>query len=599
MAFIFSQRISFFSEKIPLTISNIYFYTKGSLYGDDEFGGKLTLKNVTGYIYGGIYDLTEFTTEGCGIIKPKDGYFDKKKRAVVDADGNVAKSVQIGSLTFPLYIAGEQVTRKNCKNLSVIDGVTVAEGGEFKYDPEANTLTMKDVTVSVGDDDNAIENRGIEGLKIKVSGTNRLESTNYSGFGCVASTHISGDGTLTTASTGNSGVIVNSTTVTISDITLEASGKYGICGAYGTETLILENAKVIAKGTEAGIVDLASFSTQECAIVAPEFGQFDATQHAVVDGYYNKAKEVVIAKPYGLYIAGVPVTELNRRDLSVIDGVTVASGGYFKYDAYRKTLEMKDVTVSVGKNKNAIDNRGVDGLEIVVLGENHLKTTGWSAFICSVPTSIKGDGSLTATVDNDYGEPAVYVLGTTLTISDITLKASGGRGGISGNDGRHGEKLFINRAKVSASARPAGIAKLESLILDNCSILFPVGGEFDPTQFAVVDSDKKVAEFVNIERVYALYVAGEQVTSANCDALANIVGVDQAVGGHCYYKPGNKRLYMKGVTVSPKGNHSAIDNKGIEELEIDVSGTNRLKATGSSTLHCHLPTNIRGGGLLM
>ena len=97
-----------FSEKIPLSISNIYFnMIRGSIRGDIRFGGKLTLKNVKGYIDGRIEHMTDFTTEDCGIIEPEDGYFDKKKRAVVDADGNVAKGVWIGKLVFPLYIAGE------------------------------------------------------------------------------------------------------------------------------------------------------------------------------------------------------------------------------------------------------------------------------------------------------------------------------------------------------------------------------------------------------------------------------------------------------------------------------------------------------------
>ena len=61
---------------------------------------------------------------------------------------------------YELYIAGTQVTDANCNNLKDITGVTVAPGGEFKYTPASKTLTMKGVTVSVGNDKNAIWNKG-------------------------------------------------------------------------------------------------------------------------------------------------------------------------------------------------------------------------------------------------------------------------------------------------------------------------------------------------------------------------------------------------------------------------------------------------------
>ena len=66
---------------------------------------------------------------------------------------------------YELYIAGTQVTDANCNNLKDIAGVTVAEGGVFQYDPATKTLTMKEVTVSVGEGKNAIKNSGVEGLK--------------------------------------------------------------------------------------------------------------------------------------------------------------------------------------------------------------------------------------------------------------------------------------------------------------------------------------------------------------------------------------------------------------------------------------------------
>ena len=48
---------------------------------------------------------------------------------------------------YGLFIAGVEVTDENCNNLSEIAGVVVGEEGEFVYDADSKTLTMRDVTI--------------------------------------------------------------------------------------------------------------------------------------------------------------------------------------------------------------------------------------------------------------------------------------------------------------------------------------------------------------------------------------------------------------------------------------------------------------------
>ncbi|MFC2325654.1 MAG: hypothetical protein ACFNLL_09430 [Bacteroides sp.] len=291
---------------------------------------------------------------------------------------------------YKLYIAGTQVTDANCNNLKDIEGVTVAEGGEFKYDPATKTLTMKEVTVSVGDRKNAIWNGDIEGLKIDVSGTNSLKATdvNNSTLLCFASTEIGGNGRLTVTNDNSAGVSVTGTTLTISDITLEASGEWGITGdswSAEDEILILKNATVNATGRLAGIANFSTLTTENCEIVVPEGGHFDKAKHAVVDADGNKAKEVKIEPPIELYIAGTQVTNANCNNLKDIEGVTVGTDGEFKYDPATKTLTMKEVTVTVGEGKNAIKNSGVEELKINVSGTNSLEATNWSKLKPKIP----------------------------------------------------------------------------------------------------------------------------------------------------------------------------------------------------------------------
>ena len=414
---------------------------------------------------------------------------------------------------YDLYIAGTRVTDANCNNLSGIEDVTMKAGGVFKYNPATKTLTMKDVTVLVGNA-YAIYNNGIEGLKIDISGTNRVVATeNYALF-CSESTELTGSGSLTVVGSHAHTSVYFHNTLTISNIILEASGYNGIAGYNGMQTLILKNAKVTAKGTKAGIAELAAFITEGCKFQLPTNAKFDETKHAVVDNNGDVAKAVMIVPIIELYIAGTQVTEANCDDLSGIDGVTVASGGEFRYDPDTKKLIMKKVTVTVGDGKDAIRNEGIGGLKIVVSGTNRIEGTNWAALAISASTEIEGSGSL-ITASKEEGGTGVYIsFEKTLTVSDITLEASGERG-ITGSTSLKGKALILKNAMVTATGTEAGIADLASFTTEECEIIKPVGGRFDKTKHAVVDAEGNVAKEVKIER--SIPVTGVTVTPKTVD----------------------------------------------------------------------------------
>ena len=422
---------------------------------------------------------------------------------------------------YELYIAGTQVTDDNCNNLKDITGVTVADGGVFKYDPEKKKLTMKGVTVSAGGN-SAIQNKGIEGLTIVVSGTNSL-TTAVTALYCLVSTEIEGNGSLT-AIGGVVGVYVKK--MTVSDITLEATGKWGIAGRDGNqnETLTLKNAKVSAKGTEAAICDLKTFTLEGCQIVDPEGGKFDETKHAVVDAEGNKAKEVKIeptAVKYELFIAGTQVTADNCNNLKDIKGVTVAPGGEFKYDPATTTLTMKDVKVSVKHVvKNAIYNKGVKDLKIVVSGTNRLESN-IVVLYAEASIEIKGSGSLTV-INNSNANIGIYLASsnTTVTISDISLEVSG-KWGISGEPSKTDQALILKNARITASGTDAAIEDVTSFTTEGCEIVEPAGGKFDETKHAVVDAEGNVATEVKIGKEAIVAVTGVKVTPTTVDLKEN------------------------------------------------------------------------------
>ena len=113
---------------------------------------------------------------GAGIINEGNG------QTIVNRDQTYADHVIITEKPVPydLYIAGTQVNADNARDLTVIEGVSVAEGGEASFDPETNTLTLKDASI----DGTSYYNYGnyatisvmssIETLNISFSGTNTI-----------------------------------------------------------------------------------------------------------------------------------------------------------------------------------------------------------------------------------------------------------------------------------------------------------------------------------------------------------------------------------------------------------------------------------------
>lgn len=400
---------------------------------------------------------------------------------------------------YGLYIAGTQVTDANCNDLSGITGVTVASGGEFRYNPAEQTLFMYGVTLSVDVvNKNGIWNDNIAGLKIVIKDS-YIKTKELPALRCDAATEIAGSGQFVAECNGDHpGIFVSKTTLTVSDIDLSTIGKWGIAGNDGEsgETLNVKEAKVFAQGQEGGITEFAEFNLEGCEIVLPTGSKFDKTKHAVVDAEENKANRVTIdVSDFPVHIAGVQVNRANCNDLSGIAGVKVAAGGEFKYNPDSKTLVMKDVTVTAG-DKSAIHCTGKAKQTIVVLGANRLETKDVPTLDCSADTRIEGTGSLT--VISASSDAVNIADDKTLNIVGSTLEVSGNHG-ISGRFGSSNVKLILQDVSVTAKGVEGGILALASLDLVGCNIVTPAGGKFDDTKRAVVDAGGKIANEVKIE----------------------------------------------------------------------------------------------------
>jgi arginine-specific protease argI polyprotein len=91
---------------------------------------------------------------------------------------------------------------------------------------------------------------------------------------------------------------------------------------------------------------------------------------------------------------------------------------------------------------------------------------------------------------------------------------------------------------------------------------------------------------------YGLAIAGNKVTSANCNDLSILDGVS----GKVCYDPTNKVLTLQDATINTGGNINAIYSK-IDGITIKIIGTNNLKAQ-KAAITLMTPTTITGGGTL-
>ena len=473
----------------PLKISNCWLEAEGAwgISANNNVAEEvLTIRNshveAKGST-GSICDIANLVLEGCSITQPDGAWFSTQNNAVV-LNGEMVTDKVVIVPRYGVQIAGVDVTALNCNDLSVIDGVD----GKMSYDPETNTLTMEDVTINVSYI-NGIVNRSVEGMKIKLVGNNTI-TTNEACITILQPSTISGSGTLRLKSSDNCGLYLPSS-LTVEGVTIYAEGEWGIAGQEfqtSGNVLTICNAYVEATGSSGSICDLQNLVLDGCAITQPVGASFDANSYAVVlnDKLVND-KVVIEPDSYGFNIAGVNVTKENCKDLSVIDGVD----GKISYDPETKTLTMEDVTINTPGN--GIWNKYVEGLKIVVVGNNII--TSQNACIPIQKTStISGSGTLRLKTPYDCG----LYLHTSLSVEGVKLYVEG-KYGVAGVDGKIGEILTLRNAYVEATGREGSVCDLQNLILDGCTITQPEGAAFDGALHAVALNGEVVTDKVVIE----------------------------------------------------------------------------------------------------
>ena len=270
--------------------------------------------------------------------------------------------------TYGIKIAGEDITGYNRYDLTEISGVS----GKVYFDPNTRTLTLENATIEANDY-NAILNETCDYLSIELIGTNTIDVTGAAGINLKEETTIwSHSGGKLSVKSDGCALLFGGCPLEIDNCWLEAEGAWGISARNNVaeEVLKISNSHVEAKGSTGSICDIANLVLDNCSITQPDGARFSTQNKAVVLNGEMVTDKVVIVPSYGIKIAGVDVTALNCKDLSVIDGVD----GKMSYNPETKTLTMEDVTINTTDFYGIVNNDVMD-MKINLVGNNTITTT--------------------------------------------------------------------------------------------------------------------------------------------------------------------------------------------------------------------------------
>ena len=537
----------------------------------------LTIRNSTVRVTGEEGSISQFssiTLDGCMLLTPEGAAFEDR---ALKKDGALVTGEAVIGREYDLRICGVQVTDMNKDDLSAIAGVT----GTAIYNPYANVLRLKDAAIVATGDNRCIENAGVAGLAVEVEGACTMES-GTDGIAMDASTVIRGKSgaeapTLSVVS-GNTGIRMRAaTSCTISDLGLTAEGSvYGIAGKDGVSgTLAIENATVRAKGGQGSIRDFSSVTLKGCLVLTPENAAFDGGT-LKKDGKVVAGEAVIVpGETYGLKVCGVPVTDVNKDDLSAIPGVT----GSVTYDPSAKTLRLKDARIEAAGDNDCIKNESVDGLTVEVEGKCAMTSDAGYGFVMGASTTIAGKDWITGkfewTITSSLivsGNVGIDVRSVHCTINGLDLTATGQEYGIAGGGGG---VLEIEKATVRAKGTKGSICNFNWVRYLFCKVLAPMGAAFGSFGDGTLKKDGEVVtEEAIISLWYFLDVCGVLVTDANKDDLSAIPGVKE---GTVTFDPATWTLRLKDAVIEA-GDNSCFAGEG---LTFEVEG--KCKLTSAKT----------------
>lgn len=339
------------------------------------------------------------------------------------------------------------------------------------------------------------------------------------------------------------------------------------------------------------------------------------------NGYFTKVKY------YPLRICGEYVSNVNCDDLSVIEGVTVrVHDGYAYYDHNAQRLHLKGVVIAA-LDKPALFCDFGPGYKLTVDAEKDNMDYGVTFFSSSSsqstlspvmdlygPVLLYGTGKLyvngipsssiyTGNVDlGSYAVPGILAR-SNLTIEDLWLSVQGTYGicGSTSKPSTYSLAIYGDRSYVRVSTNGGPCIYNFGRYPTSLAVQYPEGADFADNALRL--NGQIVKDYAVIAPPVVgtgIYIAGEEVTSSNCDDLTSIKGVDVADGGYLRYDWDTNTLEMEKVSIDGGTNYALRNTRDGLTVKVGHSyafGYNfMMTSEGKTAMSIEAPTTIKGNG---
>ena len=497
----------------------------------------------------------------------------------------LAFMVTVGQAAEPVYydlsVGGKTVTDKNASD--------IMGDGYFSYDVSTNTLTVKNgakLTSTRGIIYNYIEN-----LTIKFLGNADLTSDG-GGSPCISmykpTKIIATKGyTVNLVATGSSVLHVYGTDLTIGTMnggcTINLTGAHGISGYINAEsTLKLTGYPTLNIVPQIYALEkLTSVDMGNCKVAIPVNGTVKPGKNGNVydcfgNGLYGKNVTITHKDNilnYGLYVAGIPVTNWNADD---IKGSTITNGKV-SFDTNTKTLTLDNVNVNARYQEERYNGINCSAgylfnkLNVNLVGENRMDIQdGYVGLSLSANTAFSGSGSLQVTTGINF-----YKEGTLEFLDGCTVEASK----VIGSNSTSGQTLKVNNATVTAHK---GIQYFNACTLTKVGFYSPEGGSYDTDKQSVVtkDGESYTSEVIIKPKVdYGIIIGGVEVTNWNADDIKG----DNILGGEISFNADWNTLTLKDAIITCTDKSVGLRSTR-KDLRIGLVGTNTITTNAFSAM---------------
>lgn len=368
-------------------------------------------------------------------------------------------------VAYPVFVDGARVDTENAAD--------ILGNGAASYTPATKTLTLKKDIDTPSDLIPNIMFMGFDPsdeLKIHVANDVSLDNTfgatiSCSGFGKLT---ISGSSKLNLSTWNGYAIISEGLDVVLDHANIEAYSQ-DILKGDDASTLTIISSSVVGQGNgkQAAIRGFGSLTLEDCEMVNPAGGHYDADSKKLLDAEGNASPYVNIQpsevkESYDLKIAGIQVTSDNLGDIT--------GDGAASYNPQTKTLTIKGNISSTGNA--VVNNTGVEDLTIQVTKDATLSSPDRTAINSNVgPVTLAGTAKLTLQAPKSS---AISVLGD-LTISSLHAVLDGCKSGLYGTG-----KLYLRGATIEGTVSDeSAMMNWSNFSYNYCKIAEPAGGNYN------------------------------------------------------------------------------------------------------------------------